>query len=359
VSQTSHGKHVVIVAGGTGGHVYPAIAFAATWQAKGHRVSWIGTQSGLEASIVPKYSIPLHFIQVKGLRGSGKLQQLFSIWGAARAFFQALKLLQKLQPNVVLGMGGYVSGPSALAARCLGIPVVIHEQNAIAGKTNQLVARFAKKVLTAFPNVLVNRKPVVCGNPIRKDLLAIQPKTHANSSMNILILGGSRGALSLNKILPSLLAQIPDISIWHQSGEKHFDETQAIYERQSRGCQRSPDKVVPYIDNMSQAYEWADVVICRAGAMTAFEIIAVARPAIFIPFPYAVDDHQTANANYLVAKDAGMLIQERDLTIEKLSALLNSLRDEKNYQRIANNAFTCRTLDADEAIAQACLEVAT
>ena len=351
-------KHAVVVAGGTGGHVYPAIAFASAWRDQGHQVSWIGTKEGLEASIVPKYDITLHFIQAKGLRRSGKLQQLLALWGAVLAFFQALLILKKLKPDVVLGMGGYVSGPSALAARCLGIPVVIHEQNAIAGKTNQIVARFAKKVLTAFPNVLSNFSAVTCGNPVRADLLALRPKMHANKPMNILILGGSRGALSLNKILPGILAQISNISILHQTGEKHFEETQKIYVASCRGECRLPVKISPYIDDMVAAYEWADIVICRSGAMTVFEIMAVGRPAIFIPYPYAVDDHQTTNAKYLVEKSAALLIQERYLSLETLKTYVDALQEEINYQRFANHAYAHRVVNADAAIVRACLEVA-
>lgn len=352
-------KHITVVAGGTGGHVYPAISFASVWKAEGHAVSWIGTKEGLEASIVPKYDIPLYFIPVKGLRRSGKLHQLFALWGALRAFFQACILLKKLKPNVVLGMGGYVSGPSVLAARCLGIPVVIHEQNAIAGKTNQIVARFAKKVLAAFPKVLTKFNAVVCGNPVRVDLLKLRPKAYANSCMNVLIIGGSRGALSLNKTLPEILAKIPNISVWHQTGEKHFEETQKIYAASCRGEWRSSVKIAPYIDDMAAAYEWADIVICRAGAMTVFEIMAVGRPAIFIPYPYAVDDHQTANAKFLVDQNAGLLIQESDLTLDSLKKYIDALREEINYQRFANNAFSHRVVDADAVIVRACLEVAT
>jgi UDP-N-acetylglucosamine--N-acetylmuramyl-(pentapeptide) pyrophosphoryl-undecaprenol N-acetylglucosamine transferase len=352
-------KHCVIVAGGTGGHVYPALAFAANWQAQGHRVTWIGTQQGLEASIVPKHNIPLHFIQVKGVRRSGKIAQFFSLLGAARAFFQAITLLKQLQPNIVLGMGGYVSGPSVLAARCLKIPVVIHEQNAIAGKTNQLAARFVQKVLTAFPGVLTQYQPIVCGNPVRADLITLQPKRYMNTPMRVLIVGGSRGALSLNKMLPGLLMHIENIEIWHQTGEKHFEDAKIIYSQIEEG--RPPlvptPKITPYIDDMCAAYEWADVVICRSGAMTVFEIMAVGRPAIFIPYPYAVDDHQTANANYLVEKCAAMLIQEKDLTLETLKPLLDALKEDLNYQRYARNAYANRVIDADSAVVKACLEV--
>lgn len=355
---TENIKHAVIVAGGTGGHVYPALAFAADWQAQGHKVSWIGTQEGLEATIVPKNNIPLYFIHVKGLRRSGKVQQLFALLGALRAFFQAIKLLKKLQPHVILGMGGYVSGPSVLAARYLKIPVVIHEQNAIAGKTNQWVARFTRKILTAFPNVLTQYNPIVCGNPVRANLLTLKPKTMINSPLHILIVGGSRGALSLNKTLPEMLVQMSNISIWHQTGEKHFEEAKTIYSQMEKGRPPvAPTKIVPYIDDMAAAYEWADVVICRAGAMTVFEIMAVGRPAIFIPYPYAVDDHQTANAKFLVDKCAALLIQEKDLTLEKLSAYIEALREDLNYQRYANNAFRCRQTDADKIVAQTCLEV--
>ncbi len=351
-------KHAVVVAGGTGGHVYPAIAFASAWRKTGHHVSWIGTKEGLEASIVPKYEIPLYFIEVKGLRRSGNLHKLLALWGAVRAFFQALLLLKKLKPNVVLGMGGYVSGPSALAARCLGIPVVIHEQNAVAGKTNQIVARFAKKVLAAFPNVLTQFGAGTCGNPVRADLFSLRPKMHANALMNILILGGSRGALSLNQMLPGMLGQISNISVLHQTGEKHFEETQKIYAASCRGEWHSPVKILRYIDDMRAAYEWADIVICRSGAMTVFEVMVVGRPAIFIPYPYAVDDHQTANAKYLVERNAGLLIQERDLTLETLKAYVDALKEEINYQRFASHAYAHRVMDADAAIVRACLEVA-
>lgn len=366
-------KHVTIVAGGTGGHIYPAIAFALKWKAQGHTVSWLGTEEGLEASIVPKYDLPLYFISVKGLRGSGKLQQTFALWKMMRAFFQAFFRLRKLKPHVVLGMGGYVSAPSALAAKCLGIPVVIHEQNAIAGKTNQIIARFAKRVLTAFPNVLTTFAPVVCGNPVRADLLKLRPKVSVQACLNILIIGGSRGALTLNKTLPEILANIHNISVWHQTGEKHFEETKTIYDAveippnpplKKEGLvendlkRKEGVRITPYIDNMSEAYEWADVVICRAGAMTVFEIMAVGRPAIFIPYPYAVDDHQTANAMFLVNQSAGLIIQEKELTFDKLKNTLDALREEMNYQRFARNAFAHRILDADDAMVRLCLEVA-
>lgn len=398
-------KHVVIVAGGTGGHIYPAIVFAQTWRAQGHHVSWIGTQEGLEASIVPKYNFSLYFIQVKGLRRTGKIKQFFALWGAVRAFFQALFLLKKLKPNVVLAMGGYVSGPVALAAKCLSIPIVLHEQNAIAGKTNQIIVRFAKKVLTAFPNVLTHYQPIVCGNPVRKDLFSLNPKPCAHSPMNILILGGSRGALSLNKMLPEMLMQIPNVAIWHQTGEKHFEETKRIYEENNRKNNNNDEErsvlregifegsvdqrrygtlvhgctfprnalsenvvpntknsknicITPYINNMQEAYNWTDIVICRAGAMTVFEIMTVGRPAIFIPYPYAVDDHQTANAKSLVDRSAALLLQERDLTLESLQKYIDALREQLNYQRYANNAFHGRMLDTDKIVVNTCLEVA-
>ncbi|MCD8499997.1 MAG: glycosyltransferase [Gammaproteobacteria bacterium] len=194
---TNNKKHAVIVAGGTGGHIYPALAFAKRWQTLGHAISWIGTKQGLEASIVPKQNIPLFFITVKGVRRSKILAQVCAFGMALYAICQAMRLLRRLKPDVVLGMGGYVSGPSILAARCLNIPVVIHEQNAVAGKTNQLVARFSQKILTAFPNVLTRYKPIVTGNPVRAELTALMPKSHPHQPMRVLILGGSRGASRL------------------------------------------------------------------------------------------------------------------------------------------------------------------
>lgn len=343
---TNNKKHAVIVAGGTGGHIYPALAFAKRWQSLGHAISWIGTQQGLEASIIPKQNIPLFFITVRGVRRSKLLAQIFALGMALYAICQAVRLLRRLKPDVVLGMGGYVSAPSIIAARCLDIPVVIHEQNAVAGKTNQLLARFSQKILTAFPNVLTRYNPIVIGNPVRSELIALTPRLHPHRPMRVLIVGGSRGASSLNKILPELLIHIPDIEIWHQTGEQHFEETKKQYQ---------PYKISAYIDDMAAAYSWADVVICRAGAMTVFEIMSIGRPAIFIPYPYAVDDHQTANAKFLIDRCAGMLIQEKELCVDNLKHFLDALKEDLNYQRYARNVYAHRVIDADVALVDVCL----
>lgn len=351
-------KTVAVIAGGTGGHIYPALAFAAQWQLLGHDVFWIGTEQGLESSIVPQESIPLYFVSGKGLRRSGKLNQLKALFQGLKGFFQAFLILKRLKPHVVLGMGGYVSGPGLLAARCLGIPIVIHEQNAIPGKTNQYMARFAKRVLTAFPEVLSSFHPIVCGNPVRKTLMNLKPKQAANKPLRLLVLGGSRGALNLNQALPSLLTSLEEVEIWHQTGEAHFSLTQSIYaDIQKQGANSSIVKVSPYIQDMQEAYDWADIVICRAGAMTVFEIMAVGRPAIFIPYPYAVDDHQTKNALYLVNKCAAFLVAETNLTL--LKERIDALKEMINYQRYARNVYANRVIDADQSLVHACLEVAT
>lgn len=347
-------KHVVIVAGGTGGHIYPALAFAQTWVARGHRVAWIGTPQGLEASLVPAHHFPLYFISARGWRRTQKIHKIFALGAALRAFFQALRHLRRLRPNLMLAMGGYVSGPSALAAVYLGIPVVVHEQNALAGKTNQYIARYAKKVLTAFPGVLSVYHALLCGNPVRQDLWSVPVKSRAQTTMNVLVLGGSRGALSLNTRLPPLLQQLPHLAIWHQTGAQHVAVTSAAY---TQGNNRDI-RITPYIDDMCAAYTWADIVICRAGAMTVFEVMAIGRPAIFIPYPYAVDDHQTANAHSLVVRNAAMVIQESELTLETLQYYLDALREPLNYQRYAYNAHRGRIVDADQRMVNACLEVA-
>lgn len=329
VSQPSQQKplKVVIMAGGTGGHVFPGIAIAHALQDKGVDVSWLGTAGGMEADWVEKAGLEFNAISIKGLRGNGLLGWLKAPFNVARAWWQARRILHAQQPNLVLGMGGFVCGPGGLAAKSLGITLVIHEQNAIPGMTNKWLAPLARKVITAFPQqVWSDAKVENLGNPVRSGLETIDTITpdEASHPCRLLVLGGSRGALALNETLPKALALLPKESrpeVWHQTGAKTLDAAEQAYSEQA--ClEPSQIRVVSFIEDMQQAYGWADMVLCRSGALTVSELMATARPAIMVPYPHAVDDHQTANAQALVALQGGEVIQQSELTPERLSEAL-------------------------------------
>jgi len=313
-------KKVLIMAGGTGGHVFPGIALAEEFKAQGVEVIWLGTQGGMEANWVTKAHIPLHEITIKGLRGNGLLGWLKSPFNVTKAWLQARRIIKQEQPNLVLGMGGFVCGPGGLAAKSLGIPLVLHEQNAIPGLTNKLLAKIANQVITAFPQEAIKGKHVVTiGNPVRAGLESIPPvKVH--QPCHLLVLGGSRGALALNETLPKALALMnPEDRpiVTHQTGEKTHQQAVNFY--QEAGVTA---KVVSFIDDMQTAYQEADLVLCRSGALTVSELMASARPAIMVPYPHAVDDHQTANAKALVEIGGGEIIQQTQLTPEQLKSKL-------------------------------------
>ncbi len=314
-------QKVLIMAGGTGGHVFPGIALADELKAQGIAVVWLGTQGGMEAKWVNNAEIPLHEITIKGLRGNGLLGWLASPINVTKAWRQARKIMQQEQPNLVLGMGGFVCGPGGLAAKSLGIPLVLHEQNAIPGLTNKLLAKVAQRVMTAFPQQAIQGAHVhIMGNPVRAGLEAIETVKPRNPC-HLLVLGGSRGALALNEILPQALALMEPSQrpvVIHQTGEKTYQ--QAVQAYQQAGVNAT---IVPFIDDMQGAYAHADIVLCRSGALTVSELMACARPAIMVPYPHAVDDHQTANANALVELGGGEIIQQTELTPQRLVSALN------------------------------------
>lgn len=359
---------LLITAGGTGGHIYPALAVAKKWQEQGGHVEWLGTEHGLEASIVPKHNIQLNFIPVQAIRGKNIFRKLLSPLMLLIAIIQAIFILLKIKPKVVLGMGGYASGPGSIAAWLLRIPLVIHEQNSILGKTNRILLPFAKTILEAFPNTITDqhtqKKVIHCGNPLRKELSLLIPKQRSKNSqksaLNILIVGGSRGALKLNTLLPKIFAdkrfEEVNLHIKHQAGEKNFQAAQSAYEADILHAKNNKAvEVLAYIDDMKQAYEWADIIIARAGAMTVFEVMAAARPCVFIPYPYAVDDHQTYNAKYLVDQSAGYIVQESELSVESLLPIIQNLyTDFEHYNLMSSKIYSLRMLDADEQIASSC-----
>ena len=355
-------RPILVIAGGTGGHVYPALAVARALQEQSREVVWLGTHRGLESRVVPAAGIPIEWVAVSGLRGKGFLQLLLAPFRLIYALSQSLIVMWKHRPAAVLGMGGFVSGPGGLAAWLTRRPLVIHEQNAIAGLTNRLLARLARVVLQAFPgsfNAASDAETV--GNPVRADIAAIDsPDTRfagREGPIRLLILGGSLGALALNQVVPAALAMLP-VSlrpvVRHQAGERTLREAQTAYREHGVDAD-----LRPFIEDMAEAYAWADLVICRAGALTVAELSAAGLPAIFIPFPAAVDDHQTANAEPLVAAGAAEIMQQRDMNERKLATLLQSwLGSREALLERAQKARTLAQPDALSRIAGVCLEAA-
>ena len=356
-------KPILIMAGGTGGHIYPALAVADHLREKGFSLFWLGTNSGLEARVVPEKGYQLLTINISGLRGKGLMKWIQAPVVICRGLFQSLLILMHLKPAVVLGMGGFVSGPGGLATWIMRIPLCIHEQNAIAGLTNRLLAPLANLVMEAFPNTFACRfNAKLTGNPVRTEIRNFvithkHCKSGVKNPLQLLVLGGSQGARKLNQIVPETLAIIPDnihIEVRHQTGDKLYEETKAIYRNLNRVV-----KLEPYIENMAEAYAWADIVICRSGAITIAELSAAGVPSILVPYPFAVDDHQTANARFLSEAGAAILIKEKDLTKEYLCQLLcNFFESNQNLEIMAKCAHKVDKPDATKIIAALCLEVA-
>lgn len=334
-------KKIMIMAGGTGGHVFPGIAIADALTTQNIDTVWLGTDGGMESKWVNDANIPLYNISIKGLRGNGIKGWLMAPINVFRAWRQARKIMQQQTPDLVLGMGGFVCGPGGLAAKSLGIPLVLHEQNAIPGLTNKLLAPLARVVITAFEQNKIKGKHVqTIGNPVRKGLQEIETVENTQPC-HLLVLGGSRGALALNETLPKALALMDEEIrpvVKHQAGEKTLAQAQQAYAEAGTTAE-----VVPFIDNMLLAYAQADMLLCRSGALTVSELMAVARPAIMVPYPHAVDDHQTANAQALVDIGGGQVIQQTELSAERLAEVLtawcvNTERRVKASQSIRDKA---------------------
>ena len=312
------------MAGGTGGHIYPALACAEDFKSKGIAVHWLGSKGGMEETIVPKNDIPLHTLSIKGIRGKGLLGLATAPFRIIHAIGQAVAVLKALKPDVVLGMGGFVAGPGGVAAKLLGIPLAVHEQNAIAGTTNKLLAKVANLRMQAFNGALPNA--LTLGNPVRNTILQQQVRESRYETarpLRLLVVGGSLGAKAINDVIPKVLAEWPfsqRLDIWHQTGKRNFDEVEAVYQ-----SLKVEARVEPYLDNMNQAYYWADVVLCRAGAMTVSELAIAGLPSILVPFPFAIDDHQTENARHLEKVGAAYLLPQPELSSEKVISLLAGL----------------------------------
>ncbi|KAA0445345.1 MAG: undecaprenyldiphospho-muramoylpentapeptide beta-N-acetylglucosaminyltransferase, partial [Candidatus Thioglobus sp.] len=303
-------KTILIMAGGTGGHIFPALAVANELKKSGVNLHWLGSNHGMENSIIPRHNIPLHAVSAVGLRG----KNMFSLFKApfllSVAFLQTLRVFISVRPDCVLGMGGFASGIGGVIARLLRIPLVIHEQNSIAGTTNKLLTKIASKTFQAFNGALDGA--TTCGNPV---LLKPKKSKTGNKKLNLLVVGGSLGAKPINDIASQLDA---NINIFHQTGKQHFDAVSAKHHKKGA-------KIVAFIDDMAAAYAWADVVLCRAGAMTISELMIAAKPSILIPLPHAIDNHQFHNAKILASQQAGILIEQKDFTLEKLQQTLLEL----------------------------------
>nr|WP_239090164.1 undecaprenyldiphospho-muramoylpentapeptide beta-N-acetylglucosaminyltransferase [Marinomonas ostreistagni] len=345
------------MAGGTGGHIYPALACAEKLIEKGIEVEWIGSAGGMEEKLVPEHDIPLHTIAIKGVRGKGALGLALAPWRIAHSIGQAVAILKRVKPDVVLGMGGFVAGPGGIAAKLLGIPLLIHEQNAVAGTTNKLLAKVANSCLQAFDGALPNGQTV--GNPVRGAILgqpAREVREDAARPLRLLVVGGSLGAKALNDAVPTLLANWPHeqrLDVWHQTGAKNFEAVSQSYEALAVEA-----RVDAYINNMSQAYYWADLVICRAGAMTVSELAIAGLPSILIPYPYAIDDHQTENARSLANVGAAILLPQTELTPAALQAHLTELiQDNDKLKHMSQQAKSAGRPEATQIVVSHCIRL--
>ncbi|ENA3445295.1 undecaprenyldiphospho-muramoylpentapeptide beta-N-acetylglucosaminyltransferase [Yersinia enterocolitica] len=342
-------KRLMVMAGGTGGHVFPGLAVAHHLMAQGWQVRWLGTADRMEASLVPKNGIEIDFIEISGLRGKGLMAQLTAPVRIYRAVRQAKKIMRDYQPDVVLGMGGYVSGPGGLAAWLCGIPVVLHEQNGIAGLTNRWLARITKKVLQAFPGAFPHAE--VVGNPVRTDVLALplpaERLAGREGPIRVLVIGGSQGARVLNQTLPQVAATLGEqITIWHQVGKGALPDVLQAYQQAGQGDKH---QVVEFIDDMATAYAWADVVVCRSGALTVSEVAAAGLPAIFVPFQHK-DRQQYWNALPLEKAGAAKIIEQPQFTAQAVSNLLAEW-DRPTLLAMAEQARRVAIPDATERVA--------
>jgi UDP-N-acetylglucosamine--N-acetylmuramyl-(pentapeptide) pyrophosphoryl-undecaprenol N-acetylglucosamine transferase len=355
---STQAKTLMVMAGGTGGHVYPAMAVADYLKNLGWNIVWLCTEGGMENRLIENKGYKKAMITMRGVRGNGLMGWVLLPVKLVKAFTQSVAAIRQHQPNVVLGMGGFAAFPGGLMAKLLGKPLVIHEQNSIAGLTNKVLAVFAARVLAAFPSAFGEKAQLV-GNPVRADITRVAaPENRMKTktgALNMLVVGGSLGAQALNEVIPKALAEMvienrPQVV--HQAGEKHIATLQANY--QAAGV--SADAKA-FINNMADMYAWADVVICRAGALTVAELSAAGVASVLVPFPHAVDDHQTSNARYLSDAGAAILVPQTEFTVQKVLALLKDL----SYEKCLDMAIKARALGKPEAtasVAKICMEVA-
>lgn len=346
-------KTALIMAGGTGGHIFPGLAVAEALRARGWQVQWLGAPDSMESRLVPPRGFTLNTIDFAGVRGKGMLTLALLPLRLLKAFWQSIQVIRRVKPHVLVGLGGYISFPAGMMAVLMGKPLILHEQNSVAGMANKVLASVADKVFTAFPDVFAKAEWV--GNPLREEfLLQVDPDVRfvgRVKPLNLLVIGGSLGAKALNEIVPQAIALLPlelRPKIVHQSGEKQIDALRANYA--AAGVEAT---LTPFIDNTAEAFAHADLIVCRAGASTVTEIAAVGAAALFVPFPSAVDDHQTKNAQFLSNQDAAQLVQQKDLNPQWLADMIKNL-ELSNLLSTARKAKKMQKLDATEAVVSAC-----
>ncbi|OUS31677.1 undecaprenyldiphospho-muramoylpentapeptide beta-N-acetylglucosaminyltransferase [Gammaproteobacteria bacterium 45_16_T64] len=353
-------KRVLVMAGGTGGHIFPALAAARAFQEKGIEVKWLGTRQGLESGIVPDNKLDIYYLDVAGVRGQGTKRMLLAPFKIAASVLRVISIIRSYRPDLVLGMGGFVTGPGGIGAWLSRTPLFIHEQNAVAGFTNKVLARFATKVFQAFPMAFVGHKSVeTTGNPVRQEIVQSEGpesrfENRDGNKIRLLILGGSQGAVALNSVVPKALAKMGGnkYEIRHQAGRNNDVMTKGAYVEEGVEAE-----VTDFIDNMAEAYCWADMVICRAGALTVSEIASVGVAALFVPYPHAVDDHQTKNAEFLVSQGAAKITQQSTLNKDTLAELLTT--DFSDRERLLSMAVIARRAAKNNAtndVVNGCLE---
>ena len=350
-------KTLMVMAGGTGGHIFPGIAVAESLRARGWRIVWLGNPDGMEARLVPQRGYELAWIRFAALRGKGWLRKVLLPFNLLRGFWQALRALRRFQPDVVLGMGGYVTFPGGMMAALIGKPLVLHEQNSVAGLANRVLAGVADRVLSGFPAVL--KKAEWVGNPVREDIAAVAPPAQRfadrDGPLRLLVVGGSLGAAALNEAVPKALALLDPCQrpvVLHQAGAKQFDAVQQAYAAAS-----VEGELCAFIEDMAARYAEADLVICRAGALTVAELAAVGVASVLVPFPYAVDDHQTGNARFLASQDAAWLLPQAELTAEGLADLIRGLERNRLLQ-MAERARALAHPQAARDVADVCMAAA-
>lgn len=350
-------RSILIMAGGTGGHIFPALAVADILRAWGWKVTWLGAPDSMEAELVPRHGYDMELVKFAGLRGKGMLRKLMLPFNLSLALMQSAFAMFRVRPDVVLGMGGYITFPGGVMAALLRRPLLIHEQNSIAGLSNRMLAGVAQRILTGFPGVL--RKATWCGNPVRREIAQLpepeQRYAARSGKLNVLVVGGSLGAQALNETIPEALAKLDAADrpqVTHQTGKRHLDTVQQRYEQ--LGVQA---EIVPFLDDMAGQYARADLVICRAGALTVAELAAAGVASLLVPFPFAVDDHQTGNARFLSEQGAAMLVKQSELDAEKLARTLKQL-DRDQLMSMARHARNLAKADAAQDVATLCKTMA-
>ena len=350
-------RSILIMAGGTGGHIFPALAVADVLRAQDWHVTWLGAPNSMEADLVPKHGYEIEWVRFSGLRSKGLLRKLLLPLNLLVALWQSAVVLLRHRPDVVLGMGGYITFPGGIMAALLHRPLVVHEQNSIAGLSNKTLAHFAKRVLSGFPKVLPRAE--WCGNPVRDSIAQLpepqQRYAARNGALNVLVVGGSLGAKAINECVPQALALLPQTArpkITHQTGKQHLEAVQTAYQQAGIAAE-----IKPFLEDMAHYYASTDVVICRAGALTIAELAAAGVASILVPFPFAVDDHQTGNARFLSERGAAILLPQSELTPQRLAGLLQDMT-RAHALEMAQAARAAAQPAAASRVAQVCAELA-